>query len=73
MRNLYTRRRTATRTEMRFHVTVHWMTLGCYCTISDDTGAMNVCLLFRDEHEIASVVDALVVAANSKPKENENA
>lgn len=58
---------------MTFHVTVTWMTLGCYCTICDDTGSMNVCLLFRDEHEIAKVVDALVVAANSKPKETTDA
>lgn len=58
---------------MKFHVTVNWMSLGCYCTIADETGSINVCLYFRDEKEIASVVDALVVAANSKPEEKTHA
>lgn len=58
---------------MKFHITATWRTLGCYVTISDDSGSMNLCMLFESQKQIAELVDALVVAANSKPEEKTDA
>lgn len=54
---------------MDYHISTQWLSGGCYLTIGDGRGSMTVCVVLRTTEQIEALVDALIVAANSKPEE----
>jgi len=59
--------------DIKLMVTAKWYGSECYVTIGQQPGRITVALVLSNTQQIAQLVDALVVAANSKPEETTDA